>query len=343
MVAPKLTAKCALSDRLNHARVEARLCGCLLVVLLMAACSARSESPTVVDQSESADLLGNVESWGYQLQSIDLDELRASGFDLVVIDAANDDGDSFSRDEIASLQASGKRVMAYLSIGEAETYRDYWRAEWVDGDACDAPLTEQAPSWLEIANPEWCGNYLVEFWDDAWQQIIFEILDSILEVGFDGVYLDKVDSFYTWLDEEPLGAPFANPQAAARMTDFVQRIAEHARADHPDFVIVPQNAVEIIEYVDAEQRAAYLAVINGIAVEDTFFYPSMSEDENAPYDPQEYVIDVLRAYQAEGLPIFAVDYVTEPALITQFYAAAHEQGYIPYAGGRALDRLVEQP
>jgi cysteinyl-tRNA synthetase, unknown class len=315
---------------------------CLLTLMMLSACTAPSVT-TFEDQAVSAGALADVESWGYQLQGVILDELRASGFDLLVIDAAYDDGQPFTRDEITSLQASGKQVMAYLSIGEAETYRDYWRVEWVAGDACDAPITANAPSWLAPANPDWCGNYLVQFWDEAWQGIVLDMLDSILAAGFDGVYLDKVDSFYTWLDEEPLGAPFANPQAATLMIEFVQRIAQHARANHPDFVVVPQNAVDIIEYADADQRAAYLAAIDGIAIEDTFFYPSHDEDENAPYDPQEYVIEVLRAYQDAELPIFAVDYITEPELIAQFYEASHQHGYIPYAGVRLLDRLMEQP
>lgn len=314
----------------------------LLIFAVLSACTT-PESEPITGQVASVDPLASVERWGYQLQSVDLDELRASEFDLLVIDAANDDGEPFTREEIASLQASGKLVMAYLSIGEAETYRAYWQDEWIEGDACDAPLTDQAPAWLEVVNPEWCGNYLVQYWDEEWQRIVLDMLDSILASGFDGVYLDKVDSFYTWLDEEPLGAPFANLQAPALMIDFVQRIADHARATDPQFVVVPQNAVDLINYADADQRAAYLSTISAIAVEDTFFYPAQGEAENALYAPQQYVIDVLEAYQAEDLPIFAVDYVTEPALINQFYEAARQHGYLPYAGVRALDQLVDQP
>lgn len=309
---------------------------------MLTACSTSTERVFTNPVTSSNPLIG-LDSWGYQLQNFDLDVLRSSQFDLLVIDAANDEGNRFTSDEIASLKASGKRVVAYLSIGEAETYRDYWHDEWISGNACDAPLTEHAPSWLGPVNSDWCGNYLVQYWDEAWQTIVLGMVEDILAAGFDGIYLDKVDSFYTWLDEEPLGAPFANPQAASLMIEFVQRIADYTHTDHPNFVIVPQNAVDIIEYVDDDQRTAYLAVIDGIAVEDTFFYPSLDEDENAPYDPQTYIIDILKIYQAEGLPIFAIDYVTEPALITQFYEAAHQQGYLPYAGVRALDRLVDQP
>ena len=58
---------------------------------------------------------------------------------------------------------------------------------------------EHASSWLEEENPDWSGNYKIRYWDKNWQQIIFgnpdAYLDKILKAGFDGVYLDLVDSY----------------------------------------------------------------------------------------------------------------------------------------------------
>jgi cysteinyl-tRNA synthetase len=43
----------------------------------------------------------------------------------------------------------------------------------------------------------------VRYWEDAWQQIIFgtdsSYLDVIISQGFDGVYLDKIDSYEDYL------------------------------------------------------------------------------------------------------------------------------------------------
>jgi endo-alpha-1,4-polygalactosaminidase (GH114 family) len=55
------------------------------------------------------------------------------------------------------------------------------------------------------------------------------------------------------------------------------------------------------------------------------------------------VIDLLTEYQAAGLPIFAVDYLSEPDKMEQFVEEARERGYIPYAGVRELDRLLPAP
>ncbi len=316
--------------------------------ILLAACGIPGEGGEEVirrpaGRPSPSDALTEVESWGYQLQRIDLDQLAASDFDLLVIDYADDSGQPFPPEDIAWLRADGKLVVSYLSIGEAETYRPYWDPTWVEGDECDAPPSASAPRWLEGVNPEWCGNYLVQYWDPEWQAIVMDYLDAILAAGFDGVYLDKVDSFYTWTGEEDLGAPFTHPGAGPDMAALVETIAARGRAVHPGFIVVPQNAVEIIEYLDGAQRAEYLATISGIAVEDTFFRPIGAWDENAAYNPQQYVIGLLAEYQAAGLPVFAVDYVTEPRKIARFAEEARAHGYIPYAGVRALNALMPPP
>ena len=46
-------------------------------------------------------------------------------------------------------------MIAYSSIGEAEDYRYYWRAEWED----------DVPTWLAAENKDWKGNFKVRYWD----------------------------------------------------------------------------------------------------------------------------------------------------------------------------------
>ncbi len=123
--------------------------------------------------------------------------LAATSYDAFVIDLYFDDVDlgqvPFTAAEIATLRTKpggGSRlVIAYMSIGEAESYRFYWDARW----------RLFPPPWLEKANPDWPGNYKVRYWDPAWQAIIFgndaSYLKRILDAGFDGTYLDIIDAF----------------------------------------------------------------------------------------------------------------------------------------------------
>lgn len=121
--------------------------------------------------------------------------LGETNYDLFIIDAFFDDL-ALTPAEIASLKAkkngSARLVIAYLSIGEAEDYRNYWQPEW----------KENPPSWLLDENPDWLGNYKVRYWDPDWQAIIYGNHDSylakILSAGFDGVYLDLIDAYETF-------------------------------------------------------------------------------------------------------------------------------------------------
>ena len=74
-----------------------------------------------------------MQSWAYQLQGddgepLDLAALAASSFELFVIDYSRDGSDegAFTAADLAPLQAGGRTVLAYFSIGEAESYRYYW-------------------------------------------------------------------------------------------------------------------------------------------------------------------------------------------------------------------------
>ncbi|MFH0977055.1 MAG: endo alpha-1,4 polygalactosaminidase [Spirochaetota bacterium] len=136
-----------------------------------------------------------------QFRSVDayLSALKKTWHDLIVIDAFFW-GKMLTRNQVALLQKkpSGKKrlVLAYLSIGEAEDYRYYWKQEW----------KQSRPLFLERENPEWKGNYKVKYWMDEWKEIITGRVDGtgftdsylkkILDAGFDGVYLDVLDAAY---------------------------------------------------------------------------------------------------------------------------------------------------
>ena len=85
-------------------------------------------------------------------------------------------------------------MLCYVSIGEAEDYRFYWKKGWKPGN----------PAFLGPENPQWKRNFAARYWEPAWQAVFLGGKDSYLSrvqaAGFDGVYLDKVDE-YEWFEE----------------------------------------------------------------------------------------------------------------------------------------------
>jgi cysteinyl-tRNA synthetase len=268
-----------------------------------------------------------INSWAYQLQRIDPERIARSSADLVVIDYSRDgtDANAFAPDTVAQMRLKpdgGRRlVLGYLSIGEAESYRFYWREDW----------EANPPPWLGPENPDWPRNYKVRYWDEDWHKIIFgapsSYLDKIVAAGFDGIYLDLVDAFDFWEDRRP--------NAAAEMVQFIRRIADHARKTNPDFVVVSQNGEQLVEFPQ------YLNVIDAIAKEDLFYGIEGEGVANRP-DQTANSLRLLRLAQKANRPVLAIEYVAGPESKTaaeKFRAA----GVIGIVGGKALDTFAEPP
>jgi len=267
-----------------------------------------------------------VRNWGYQLQGLRLDELRASPFDLLVIDYSRDGSESrrFTKEEISTIKrggGKGRLVLSYLSIGEAENYRYYWKESWL----------RKRPSWLGGENPDWEGNYKVRYWDPRWRRIVFDFLDKILEAGFDGVYLDIIDA-YEYFEER------GRSSAAEEMKQLIREIAHYARVvrGDKDFGIFPQNGHELLD--DPE----YLSVITGVGREETYFGYE-KDDRRTPAEVTAQIESFLQVAQRAGKLVLNVDYTTNPRLVAQSYDLASRQGYAQYCATRELDRLTQQP
>lgn len=306
---------------------------------MASAAALRSNTAVLVESLESRLCLSAplpwaaIDDFAYQLQDLSLPALARSKFDLAVIDYSRDgtDAQRLTRAQVRSLQQSRggpKRILAYLSIGEAEDYRWYWKPAW-DADRDGMP-DASAPAWLGRQNPDWPGNYKVRYWDPQWQAVILHYVDKIIQAGFDGVYLDVVDAYEYW---GPGGeGALDRASAGSDMVKFVRRISEHARqkSGRPDFGIFVQNGEALCA------SPSYLRAITGIGREDVWYTGNRA---NASAEVRQTTSALDRARRAKRL-VLCIDYVTNRSLINRFYAAAAGRGFVAYATTRNLDRLV---
>jgi cysteinyl-tRNA synthetase, unknown class len=268
--------------------------------------------------------LSDVKSWAFQLQNVDPLEIKFSPYDVVVLDYGFDrrNATAFPREVVDMMRkrANGKRrpMFAYMSIGEAETYRYYWQDSW---------LTNR-PEWLEPENPDWPGNFLVQFWHPGWQELIYgspnAYLDRILDAGFDGVYLDGVDKFEQWQR--------TRPGAGDAMVDFITGIATYARTLRKDFMVIPQNGDRLLGNLQ------FRNIIDGFAREDLLYSEHEPEARNAPQSIAE-ATERLKWVADAGKPVFVVEYTANAALAHDMLREIHELGFIGYVTKRDLRSL----
>jgi len=151
-----------------------------------------ADGDPVSSLAEAGNFLYLLDPGAFPDRNAYLAAMDATTYDLLIVDAFAEDG-ILTDAEVDALQTKpgGARrlVLAYMSIGEAESYRDYWTAAW----------DRTPPAFVVEENPDWPGNFVVRYWDPAWRAILFgtdgAYLDRILAAGFDGVYLDIIDAF----------------------------------------------------------------------------------------------------------------------------------------------------
>jgi len=143
-----------------------------------------------LDQAENFLNLINPRSFSSRQALVDA--VSDTNYDLVIIDFFFN-GEAYTEEQIEQLQQKrdgGRRLLlAYVSIGQAEDDRFYWQNSWFSNP----------PVWLGEVVSGTSGNYIVDYWEEGWQDIIFGNDDSylfrVIDAGFDGAYLDYVDAF----------------------------------------------------------------------------------------------------------------------------------------------------
>lgn len=300
--------------------------------------------PHVSPQATEAERLRRINaatSWGYQLNGAKVDELAASPYDLLVIDATTGlaSGKRFTRAEVERLKrkpdGSRRLVVSYLSIGEAEDYRpEYFTQEYME---------EDAPDWLMHENKDWKGNRIVNVCADGWQQTMLgdargrSVYDSIepsplyrlIELGFDGVYLDRVDVYEEIVKQ--------CPDAEKKMVDFVVRLASHARKADPHFLVIQQNAEDLLKH------APLVKAIDAMGKESLFFGWGGGDGSNVSRTNSDssikWSVDRLNRVKAAGRPVFVVDYTSNRANAETAQRRNRALGFVPYVAPKELHQL----
>ena len=287
-----------------------------------------------------------VRSLGYVLQadglansqSAAVKKLAQSDRDLIVIDASYDGTSRWSKRDVGAIRAGkpGRKVICYLSVGEAEDYRSYWNASW-DADKDGSP-DANAPKFLAAENPDWEGNYKVKYWDQQWQDIILAEVQRIIAQGFDGVYLDIIDGFEfyeydarldDWIDNRP------NPETGNTyredMVGWVSRIRKSMVADGTPRWVIPQNGEALTDL------PGYLELIDAIAAEDVFTNGKRPRKKN----DIQYRVNFLKKAAQANKPVYVIEYPQKQAGRTFAIDAAKDVDFSLLLTDRPLKTLGE--
>lgn len=242
-----------------------------------------------------------------------------AAFDVLVLDG--DGHPSIPR--IRQHAARKQIILGYLSlceVGPGKSYRaDLQREKLILGP-----------------NPHWSGSFYIDIRKPQWRErVLGQIAPSLLEQGFDGLFLDTIDDA-PWLESEaPPGL------RAAGMRDAAVALVEALRTRFPGRPIMVNRGFDLVGRVAPQ--------VDMLLAEST--YARWSEAGHAgtlvPAAERASLVRQLSALRSRhpNVQIFTLDYWDErdTAGIARIYATQRALGFVPYVATRELNVIVPEP
>jgi uncharacterized protein (TIGR01370 family) len=224
-------------------------------------------------------------------------------YDLAIIQPK-----TLSTDELVKLKASGTLVVAYLSVGETLP-DDPW---YKDGRV--------QKSWLLGQNKDW-GSYFVDARQPGWQAIMVSTMRTYLTMGFDGVFLDTVDTAETF------------PDTAPGMVALITKL----RNTTPDAILIENFAFGIAAQVSSN--------IDALMIENVSTNYDFNTQQYSRIDSSEDVANGQSLAKNSGLPILALDYLAatpgNKAVAQNIVDYARSKGFLASLSTILLDDIPD--
>jgi len=127
---------------------------------------------------------------------------------------------------------------------------------------------------------------------------------------------------------------------------FVKKIADKARSQNSQFIVVAQNAPELLT-LDTNFYSGtdydYINNLDGIGQENLFFgYNGVNQ--NTPEYQTDYLLEYLKLAKNQGLKVLVTDYCSDPVRIQNSFDRSFLQGFISFQADRlALNNIPLNP
>jgi uncharacterized protein (TIGR01370 family) len=275
----------------------------LVALVLLVACrggGTTGTSSTSPGHGSARARIRSIEDYVVYYGAGRMDELAR--YDLAIIDPA-----TLTPDEVAQLEADGTLVVAYLSVGEIDG-----NDPWLD----DGTVPR---SWILGRNRNW-GSLFVDASQPGWRALMTREAGRLLDDGFQGVFMDTVD---TAIDVAPETAP-----------GMIQLI-EGLRAAYPDALLVQNRGFDIAEQVASSIDAV---MFEDLSTGYDFDAAAYTREDNSAEAER-----MVALHDRTGLPILSLDYAEPADEKTAARAAriARGYGFIPAVSVIQLDDIPD--
>tara|TARA_R110002072_G_scaffold18026_6_gene67704 strand:- start:3629 stop:4576 length:948 start_codon:yes stop_codon:yes gene_type:complete len=127
------------------------------------------------------------------------------------------------------------------------------------------------------------------------------------------------------------------------MRDFVIEISEYAKAVNSDFLIIPQNGIELISEENGVINTPYLNAIDANG-QESLFYGYNRDNKATPKSETNRLIDLLNISQKAGNTILVTDYCSTRSKMSNSYVKNHSNQFVSFSSReRMLNSIPSYP
>jgi uncharacterized protein (TIGR01370 family) len=217
-------------------------------------------------------------------------------------------------------QRTQSTVLGYVSIAEVHSGRPFYSSL-------------RSKGVLGAPNPNWPDAFYVDVRSNAWKNLLLkEIIPSILNNGYQGIFLDTLDTTEALEGQDPVKSKGMISAAA----DLIRSI----RSIYPSIIIMINRGYAVLPLIPGE-----FDYLLGESVRGTF-----NPQTGVYYRRTEQDIEWQRARMLEArdrdpaLQLFSLDYwdPKDRAGLDRLYAEARADGFIPYIATPDLMQIVPE-
>lgn len=204
-----------------------------------------------------------------------------------------------------------KKIYAYVSIGEAEPYRSYFK--------------DVKPEWKIAENKAW-GSVVMDISDDEYHAFLYKkVIQPLVDKGYENFFFDTLDSYQI----------AAQTQAErAKYEQGLIRFIKKFKTIYPHNKLIVNRGFEVMDEIHASLDAVlFESLFYGLATQELVYSEVKEED-------REWLLSQLKKVKSYGLDTICLDYIDleETQKIKQTLKKIEALGFIPYISNKELTR-----
>ncbi|WP_170284119.1 hypothetical protein [Roseospira marina] len=152
----------------------------------------------ITDPHQARSVLVLNDARGYGESSRLIGALRDTNHDLLILNPFALGSVALGREDVAALRykklGARRMVLATFDVGMAHETAYYWSPGWSPGE----------PRWLQATARGRPGAQFTAFWDPAWKALLSTFFVAVMDLGYDGIVFEGLDSLHRWEAIMPL-------------------------------------------------------------------------------------------------------------------------------------------